>query len=415
MKKIVLLICVLTYSIITFSQSDLTATKLTINKNTDGGELLNFNTDRPWAFYNIGTGASSTLRLSSLINEKTFEISNLDGTSKTALFHVNNDLASSRVYLVPNGGKVGIGGTTAKAYLDVSSDISNGKLGTIFGRLPEGNTSGDGTFLGVRGYETQNVNYNLKSFAIEHSFYGQVNSAINFYRGGSTTGGFITFNVNNNNEVLRINYNGYVGIGTDSPDKELEVIGTVLSNRVETNILNTGDLGTHSFQELGETKAFIQWRGTTTSTYPSKFRIGTQSSDDMWFVTNGASRMIINSDGNVGIGTTDPKAKLSVNGTIISSEIKVLADISQYPDFVFSDHYELRSIKEVEKYIEDNNHLPDIPKADEVKEGIALGEMNAKLLQKIEELTLYMIDLNSKVEKLEKENELLKSKFDITQ
>ncbi len=112
------------------------------------------------------------------------------------------------------------------------------------------------------------------------------------------------------------------------------------------------------------------------------------------------NNIVLTSSGNVGIGTTDPKAKLSVNGTIISEEIKVLADISQYPDFVFSDNYNLRSIKEVENYIKENKHLPEIPKADEVKEGIALGEMNTKLLQKIEELTLYIIEQSKEIEKL---------------
>ncbi len=119
-----------------------------------------------------------------------------------------------------------------------------------------------------------------------------------------------------------------------------------------------------------------------------------------------AWRKIILDDGNgnIGIGTDNPKAKLSVNGTIISKEIKVLADISQYPDFVFSNNYKIRSLKEVEKYIEDNNHLPDIPKAEDMKDGIALGEMNTKLLQKIEELTLYVIDQNKKIIELEKQN-----------
>lgn len=112
------------------------------------------------------------------------------------------------------------------------------------------------------------------------------------------------------------------------------------------------------------------------------------------------SALIIKRNGNVGIGTYDPTAELSVNGLIISSEIKVLADISKYPDFVFSDSYELKSLKEVEKYIAENKHLPEIPKADEVEDGIALGEMNNKLLQKIEELTLYVIEQNNEIERL---------------
>ena len=112
----------------------------------------------------------------------------------------------------------------------------------------------------------------------------------------------------------------------------------------------------------------------------------------------------------VGIGTTspDPNYMLSVNGSIRSKEVKVEANWS---DFVFYDNYKLRTLEEVEQHINEKGHLPEIPSEAEVTEnGINLGEMNAKLLQKIEELTLYMIDMNKEVKQLKSENQELKEK-----
>ena len=105
-------------------------------------------------------------------------------------------------------------------------------------------------------------------------------------------------------------------------------------------------------------------------------------------------------DGNVGIGTTNPGSwRLAVNGQIRAKEIKVETGWS---DFVFYDNYNLPTLKEVEKYIKEKGHLKDIPSAKEVeKHGIFLGEMDAKLLQKIEELTLYTIEQEKKIKSQE--------------
>ncbi len=108
--------------------------------------------------------------------------------------------------------------------------------------------------------------------------------------------------------------------------------------------------------------------------------------------------------GVVGIGTT-PNAnfQLSVNGDIRAKEVIVE---SGWSDFVFEDDYYLPSLEEVELYIKEYGHLKDIPSASEVMEnGVGLAEINTKLLQKIEELTLYIIELNKRIEQLEKEQE----------
>lgn len=101
-------------------------------------------------------------------------------------------------------------------------------------------------------------------------------------------------------------------------------------------------------------------------------------------------------NGNFGVGTSNPKNKLDVNGTIHSREVKV--DVNGWSDFVFKKEYKLPTLEEVENHIAEKGHLENIPSEEEVlKNGINLGEMNAKLLQKIEEITLYMIDQNKQI------------------
>lgn len=105
-------------------------------------------------------------------------------------------------------------------------------------------------------------------------------------------------------------------------------------------------------------------------------------------------------NGNVGVGTAVPNSKLSVNGDIRAKEIKV--EVSNWPDYVFHKDYKLRPLSELENYINENGHLPEIPKAIELEVGgVSLGEMNKSLLKKIEELTLYIIQLEKKVNNLE--------------
>ncbi|MBS7256724.1 hypothetical protein [Flavobacterium branchiicola] len=111
---------------------------------------------------------------------------------------------------------------------------------------------------------------------------------------------------------------------------------------------------------------------------------------------------------NVGIGTTNPTSKLTVAGNIASREVKVSVDAGA--DFVFDKDYNLPSLESVDKFVKENKHLPEIASAEEMKkEGINLSEMNIKLLQKIEEMTLYMIEQNQKIKNLEKKVETLTS------
>ena len=109
--------------------------------------------------------------------------------------------------------------------------------------------------------------------------------------------------------------------------------------------------------------------------------------------------------GNVGIGTGNPKEKLTVNGRILAREVIVSNDIRTWPDYVFAPGYEMMSLTELEAYVNEHHHLPDVPSAEEVEEqGIGLGEMNAILLQKVEEMTLRMIEMEKRIHELESQS-----------
>lgn len=117
----------------------------------------------------------------------------------------------------------------------------------------------------------------------------------------------------------------------------------------------------------------------------------------------------LNVPGNLCLGTTESHGyKLAVNGDVIANSVTVKA----YPwaDFVFNRDYNLRPLAEVSDYIDKNHHLPDIPSAREIaRDGLDLGQMNKLLMQKIEELTLYLLDQHQQIETLKKKNEIAES------
>ncbi len=125
---------------------------------------------------------------------------------------------------------------------------------------------------------------------------------------------------------------------------------------------------------------------------------GATSASNFGNITGASVKMYILQNGNVGIGTMNPTYKLSVNGNVRSKEVIVE---SNWADYVFQDDYELPSLKETEKFIQQNKHLPGIPSAKEIQEnGLAVGELQTKMMAKIEELTLHIIALEKKIEAL---------------
>jgi len=210
--------------------------------------------------------------------------------------------------------------------------------------------------------------------------------------------------------------NGHVGIGTTNPVEKLSVQGGNISiaNGESSTIYSSAHNLFFSGVPRGYAHKVYTFRpawGTAGSTFSS---LKLQTADTKGeFTTNvllTSSGISYLNGGSLGIGTTNTRGfKLAVNGNIGADEIQVKANY--WSDFVFNDDYKLKDLEEVESFIEENNHLPDIPSEKEVlKNGIQVGEMNAKLLQKIEELTLYMIEANKRINELSNEVDELKNK-----
>ncbi len=121
-------------------------------------------------------------------------------------------------------------------------------------------------------------------------------------------------------------------------------------------------------------------------------------------INSAALAFMVTETGNVGIGTKTPDAKLTVAGDITAKKIKVTNSVAPWPDYVFETDYKLPSIPEVEKFVAENKHLPGVPSGKTIEaEGHDLGEMNKRLLQKIEEQMLYIIEMDKRMKELEKE------------
>jgi hypothetical protein len=239
--------------------------------------------------------------------------------------------------------------------------------GKIVALYPKSNTPLSGEFLGTSGWWGFRTDTNNK-FNID------------------------IYNANNPKSALSIDQVGNIGIGTTSPDSKLTVSGSGIGS-----LFSISTVGSNAYFKIGLNTdyAWLQSYG------PRPMRIN-ELGNDVIFNIGG---------GNVGIGTIAPDAKLAVKGTIHAQEVKVDLNVPG-PDYVFEPTYDLKPLAEIETYIKENKHLPEVPSAKEMeKNGVQLGEMNMLLLKKVEELTLYLIKQQSMIEAQNKEIEKLKTQI----
>ena len=205
-----------------------------------------------------------------------------------------------------------------------------------------------------------------------------------------------TFQINrfSTNNIALAGGGGNVGIGTITPSQKFEVVD---GSTTISQYFRIRDFDDPTNEDTNALTRIISRDGNTMF-WNGGVVMGAYANDQLGDVGDGS--LIVRN--KVGIGTTTPDAKLAVNGNIHTKEVKV--DLNGWPDYVFAKDYNLPTLVEVEKHIQEKGHLKDIPSAQDVEtNGLYLGEINAKLLQKIEELTLYTIEQEKKLAQQEKD------------
>jgi len=216
---------------------------------------------------------------------------------------------------------------------------------------------------------------------------------------------------------------GSLGIGTITPTEKLEIVDIEPSLRIRSTDASKSstlklDWGTGNNHGL-----HLSYYPNTAVGFIDNMYQATAGTvyGDLYFRRNVAGAMTTTmvlkaENGNVGIGTTTPIEKLEVNGNTLiqgnieATKVKVTATPGSVPDYVFSKDFALRTIPELEAFIKANSHLPNIPNAKEIEtNGQDVGDLQLKLLEKIEELTLYTIEQEKKIEIHSKENLELKN------
>jgi len=354
---------------------------------------------------NVGIGTASPLfklDVKTGINEHFLIRSASDwGGSRTGMaIDSRNDAENASVPLLLrassfefNQGNVGIGTTSPGYKLDVNGDVGI----ETSGKLNVGSDLAHSSYIKPIWNDNNNTGLQFHTFAASTDITAMTLS--------QTTGN--------------------VGIGTTSPSTALQ-LGDFSNGSSNNQLLIPG---TYNFEQvrLGQigngnsALEFVNHTGVSPS-YGIKFLVDIDGgapglqlqyapSTTSYALLSYTTGLYMNLSGNVGIGTINPDTKLAVQGTIHSTEVKVDLHVP-VPDYVFKPDYKLTNLSEVKAYVDKNHHLPEIPSAKQIaKDGLNLGEMNTKLLKKVEELTLYLIEKDKQLSAQEVRLKKIESKL----
>ena len=354
---------------------------------TSGNDNVGIGTSTPGEKLEV-VGVMRTINLGTAI--ATWDNLSLWSDGENSYIHANGD--EKGLHIKSNtGGKillesnVGIGTTAPQYPLDVSGAIRATNDLYVTGSNGEG-----GPAISI-------VN-NAKSLVSQASAWkiynmsGSYGNSLQFWAYdniGCTSGGLC-------NNRFTLMDNGNVGIGTMSPQSKLDVNGDVQFKGMFGYELP--DVFTYK----NTTVPHYGFRWNQDDWYSGGHTMLLSSYGGFKLFTSGAPHFFITANGNVGIKTENPRYELDVLGTIRAKE--VLVNLDGGADFVFEKDYKLPALDHVATYVQENKHLPDIPSANEMtKNGVSMGDMQVKLLQKVEELTLYVIELKKEIETMKKQ------------
>lgn len=329
---------------------------------------------------NIGIGASSLYK--NISASSNIAIGDLALYSTTSGDY-NIAVGTSSLFLTTGGNNLGVGNWAL-------SDNTTGTYNSAFG-LEAGSCIATGS-----ASNTPNSNSSYSVFIGPYTKAkadNQTNQIVIGY--GAAGNGSNTVTLGNDNIVgTYLKGNVVIGTGSLSVGSDLNVNGAARFNNdvdIIGELMSVADGGLRIGDNNGSGIEYGLYNANGLSM--STFRYDNSS------FSYGNNALNISSEGTVGIGISASTDRLTVNGSIHAKEVRV--DLTgSLADYVFKPTYNLMPLSQVEQYVKTNSHLPEIPSAVEVsKNGVSVGEMQNKLLQKVEELTLYMIDQQKKIDR----------------
>ena len=326
-------------------------------------------------------------------------------------------------FTILQNGNVGIGTSSPSAKLQIDHNSSfntdmdaNGQDYMIF-RTASASGVGNGNYFGGLTWQVAGRRRAAIAASQEHSDGDYIGLAF-FTKGTDGSGPFY--------ESMRLTHSGNLGIGTTLPGSKLEVKDGNIWIDSNTNVYSvidrpsTNRRGSLVFTTNGNSTESIPATGINWSMGMIDSDEGGDGSEFFIGTTTFASsaKFWLESNGNLGLGISNPSEKLEVNGNALfkgnieSMKVKVTQTPGNWPDYVFSSDYNLRPLNELEQFIKQNQHLPEVPSALEIEaNGQDLGDIQAVLLKKVEELTLYTIEQEKRLETSDARYQKLESQY----